>query len=261
MALSSRSLLLYNLEVTRYNQALDFAIAPLPGGLRQATLRLGSYSLNALLEEIVRALTEADPTGLYTYTIDRTFSGGTQNRVTITKSSGSFSLLFGSGPRAASSCATLLGYTATNKTGSLSYQSQSTAGTALITSLNGYTYLGPEYNRKVQGSVNISASGEKQAIVFGIMQFVDVEFRHEPATKVLTEWTSFFDWAIQQKLFEFTPQVASPATFYEVTLDSTAMDGKGLGMRWAEMLPFFPNYYQTGKLVFRRRLSSSFIVG
>lgn len=259
MALTSKSLILYGFEVDVTNSALDFKIASL-GAEKQATLRYGFYSLTSLMDEVIRALTEADPTNIYTYAINRTVSGGTQNRVTIYTSGAFLSLLFATGSRNASSCATLLGYTATDKTGATSYQSQTSAGTTIQPEYIGYSYLGPEFTRRVQGTVNISASGEKEAVVFAIQRFVEVEYKWEPQAKVIAQWAGFWNWAIQQRLFEFTPEISSPNTFYQVTLEQSGFDGKGLGYQMTEMLPEFPFYYRTGKIRMRQRLTDAFIL-
>jgi len=254
MALTGKSLIRYNLAVTAFNSSLDFKKAS-GGSQINATLRTGFYSLTGLMDEVVRAMNEADPTNVYGYSIDRSISGGTQNRVTITTTGTFLSLLFGTGTRAITSCATLLGYTATDKTGATSYTSQTSAGATFLSARPGYNYQSPLTTRKIQGSVNISASGEKEAIVFNTMQFLEVEFRHETQADTYTTWADFFTWAIKQRPFEITPIVSEFSTFYEVTLDSTEYDGKGLGFQMKEMLPDFPFYYRTGKLKMRLKAS------
>lgn len=259
MALTSRSTFLYGLEVTANNRSIDFKAAAL-GPEKQATLTLGFYSLSGLLTEVKRAMEAADPLNTYTATADRTINSGTENRVTISTSGIFLSLLFASGTRAASTSALILGYTATDKTGFLTYTGTSSAGTILVTEREGYSYLPIEMNKKVQGTVSVSAGGEKEAVVWQIQQFIDVEFKYEPEAKVLTEWEDLIDWVIQQKLFEFTPSIADPTEFVEVTLESTDADGKGLGWKWKEMLPQFPFFYRTGNIKLRKRiLSSAFI--
>jgi hypothetical protein len=256
MALTGVSLIRYGLEVNAFNSSLDFK-AVSGGSQISATLLTGFYSLTGLMDEVVRAMNAADPANTYGYTIDRSINSGTENRVTITTSGIFLSLLFATGTRAISSCATLLGYTATDKTGATSYTSQSSAGETFLTARIGYTYQAPETTRKIQGTVNISASGEKEAIVFNVMQFLEVEYRHETQADTFTTWADFFTWAIRQRPFEITPIASTYNTFYDVTLDSTEADGKGLGYQMKEMLPEFPFYYRTGKL--RLRLKATIL--
>lgn len=252
MALRSKSLILYGFEVTANNSSIDFKAAAL-GPTLQGTLRLGYYSLTALMTEIVRAMSEVDPSNTYSATADRTIAGGTQNRVTIETDGAYLDLLFASGPRAASSVRTLIGFLFQDYSGATDYTGATTAGTALIPTFVGYNYLGPEFNHKVFGAVNVSAVGEKEAIVFNIQKFIEVEFKYEPYAYFISDWRPFLDWAIQQKLFEFTPEISSPTVFYEVTFEATGADGKGLGYTFKEMLPQYPDLYQSGLIRMRQR--------
>lgn len=250
MALSSKSLILYGFQVTELNRSLDFKASSL-GPVKQATLRLGYYSLTDLCVEIGRAMFEADQVNVYVATPNRAVGGGLENRVTISTSGTYLKLLFGTGPRIASSVASLIGFLNTDYTGLTSYIGSTSAGIPLLPELVGYNYLGPEMNVKVFGSVNVSASGLKEAIVYQIQNFIDVEFKYEHRDVVQTNWGPFINWAIQQRAFEFTPNTSDPLTVYNVTLDKTNADGKGLAWKWKEQLPQFPNLYTTGALTFR----------
>lgn len=255
MALSSKSSFLYGYQITENNRSLDFKAAITDATPRLATLNLGFYSLTSLMTEITRALKALDSVNTYTVTADRTIAGGTQNRITIASSGTYFQMLFASGPRAASSVASLLGFIPVDKTGFTSYSGNTSTGIQFTTSHPGYSYIGPDYNQKVFGSVNVSASGQKEAIVFNVQKFITVEFKYEPKTKIDSDWLSFFQWAIQQKRFEFIPEVSSPGVYYEVTFEKTGADGKGLAFALKEMLPQFPNFYQTGVLTMRKVIS------
>lgn len=263
MALKNRSLFLYGLQVTESNSSIDFRAVALETP-RQATLRLGYYSLTSLMEEVVRAMTEVDGTRTYTVTANRSISAGTQNRITISTNGSVLELLFLTGPRNASSSATLLGFNPVDYTGSTTYTGASSAGTAMVPTLTGYNYLSPDKFRKVFGSVNLSASGRKETIIFQVQEFWQVEFKYEPDGpdsdpanfKVSTQWTPLLNWMIQQRPIEFTPDIAlAPNSFFGGTLESTSSDGKGLGFTLREMLPEHPNFYTTGLMTFRKGLS------
>jgi hypothetical protein len=252
MALTAQSLILYGYDVDVNNRALDFKTS-FGGSEKQASLQLGSYTLTGLMTEIARAMNEADPANSFVVTANRTYVGGTENKVTIAcTSSGYLDLLFLSGSRNTASCRSLIGFNAVDYTGLTSYTGNNTSGVSLIPDYAGYNYLGPEFLRKVFGSVNISANGSKEAIVYQIQRFIQVEFKYEQKAKVISEWADFMDWAIQQKSFEFTPEITSPNVFYEVTLETSSDDSKGLGYKMTEMLPQFPNHYATGSLRFRQ---------
>lgn len=255
MALTGKSSFLYGFQITALNRSIDFKSA-MAGPELQATLTLGYYSLSGLLREIERAMEAADPANNYTVTANRNYAGGTENRVTIATSGLFLSLLFTTGTRAASSVAPLIGFSG-DQTGTQTYTGTSTCGTLLISEREGYTYLPTTMNKMVQGAVSISAGGEKEAVVWQVQEFVEVEFKYEPEAKVITDWEPFITWAIQQKLFEFTPNINSPNDFVEVTLESSSADGRGLGWKWKEMLPQFPFFYQTGNIRLRKRIVGS----
>lgn len=252
MALQSKSLILYGFEVNAYNADLTFDI----GGSPITTfIPYGFYSLGTLCDAVVLALNTAAPSRVFTYTIDRTLSGGLQSQVTLTCNTGTFNLNF----TTPASVGPTLGFNAAIYTGSLSYVSSTPPGTSLVPEYVGYTYLGPEFNREIMGSVNISATGLKQAVVFQIMQFISVEFKYEPQAKVITQWAPFWNWAIQQRVFEFTPQISDPSTVYQVTLERSGSSSKGLGFKMTEQLPEFPFYFRTGLMTMRRQQSAQFL--
>lgn len=250
MALKAQSMFLYGLEVTANNSSLDFKNSS-GGSVLMATLTQGFYSLGGLATEIIKQLQFADPTNTYSVTVDRTIAGGTQNRLSISTSGAFLSLLFGSGPRSASTVAPLIGFTSIDHTGSTSYVGATSCGTILTTEKEGFNYLPVEMDQLIYGNVNVSANGTKEAVVFQIQQFWSVEFRYEPEAKVKTEWLNLNQWMIQQRFFEFTPEITSPTAFYEGTLEKSQKDGKGLGFQFKEMLPNFPFEYQSGPMVFR----------
>ncbi len=251
MALKAQSLFLYDFEVTENNRSIDF-VRQSGGPEIQATLTLGFYSLSSLATEIVRAMQEVDTLNSYTVSVDRTLVSGTENRVTIATDGIFLSLLFGTGTRVASSVALLIGFAASDRTGATSYLGIATSGTPLIPDQIGYSYLPPTLYRKINGSVNISTSGLKEAVVFQIQKFWQVNFKYEPEAKVITEWTDLMTWMIQQRRMEFTPEITSPTVFFEGTLERTTGDGKALGYIMREMLPQFPFFYETGIMLFRQ---------
>jgi hypothetical protein len=198
-------------------------------------------------------MASADSTSgnIYTATADRTVMGGTQNRVSIGSSGSFFQLLFGSGPNVTTSIASLLGFSQIDQTGQTTYTGTSTTGTALIPSYIGYNYADQKQQAKLFGAVNISASGLKEAVVFNEQYFIDVEFKYEPKANLNPIWVPFRDWAITQAPFDFTPEITSPTVFSPVTLEKSNFGNNGMGLLMKEMLPDFPNLYQTGPMTFR----------
>lgn len=261
MALKNPSLMLYGFTVDVSNQYIDFKISAI-GLPLQAIVASGSYSLTNYAAAIATALQMADPSNTYTVTVNRNIAGGTQNRITIATSGSFLSLLFGSGAAAGASIATTAGFNASDYTGATSYTGSSSTGTAVKPVLYGYNWVAPTRNKKIFGNVNVSATGLKEAVVFQIQKFFEVEFKYEPESVMETVWEPFWNWAIQQKDLEFTPDVTQPDTYYQCTLESTEADSEGLGFMMKEMLPEFPGLFQTGKLKFRQNIEASeFISG
>lgn len=260
MALTAKSLFCYGLQVTTLNYKLDFR-AVIAGPTLTATLDLGFYSPAGLTETIASAMNVADPANNYVVTIDRTILGGTQNRLTITSQGTHLDLLFASGPNSVIGVASLIGFNVSDYTGSLVYTGSSTLGSALIPEFVGFNYSDPMNQAKLFGAVNVAASGLKESIVFNIQKFVDVDFKYE-AKANLGQWVNFWYWAIQQRPFDFTPEITNPNYFFQVTLEKTSSEGKGLGFKMAEMLPTLPNHYQTGPMNMRViDATTSFVAG
>jgi len=252
MALKSKSLFLYGFKVDGGNSSLDFR-AVSGGPELNATLAFGYYSLSSLLIAIKAAMQATDPSRVYTVTANRTTNGGLENRITISTNGIYLDLLFGTGSRITTSVAPLIGFAATNRTLATVYTGTLSSGIVLVPEFIGYNFLPVQAKQKVFGTVNVSASGEKESVVFNIQKFWQVEFRYEAEAVVIVQWEALWTWLIQQRLFEFTPEIGSPSVFYEGTLESSSADGKGLGFTMAEMLPNFPFRYQTGMMTFRQK--------
>lgn len=234
------------------NSSIDFKAAS-GGPTLQATIQIGFYDLSSLLDAIVTALSTADVAHTYTATANRNIMGGTQNRVAITTSGPFLSLLFGSGPRIASSAAPLIGFGSIDYTGATSYIGSSSAGIAFlpnqtldVSQLNGYVFVPPTNMQKVFGAQNVSASGLTETISFGLQLFWQVQFKHIIDSYISTQWSALMIWAMQGRLVEFTPDITNPGVFYEGTMIVPL-----LSFTFKEMLPDFPNRWDTGVMKFR----------
>ena len=249
MALKAQSLFLFGYSVDVSNQNLDFQ-ASSGGPVFTAVIPVGNYSLTSLLSAIALAMNTVDSNNTYTVTADRTLVGGTQNKIFIATNGAFLSLLFNSGPNAMTAIDGLIGFNPVDYTGGTTYSGAQTTGQTLIPTYIGYTYRDTLNQAKVFGAVNVSAAGLKEAVVFNIQQFIDIQFKYE-AKANLQAWQTLFYWLIQQNAFDFTPEITNPDYFFQVTLEKTDYEGKGLGYQMKEMLPDFPNLYDTGPLNFR----------
>lgn len=259
MALTAKSLFNYGIEVTTLNQNLDF-VNVFGGDTLTAVLDVGFYSPQTLADEIAFQMQSLDDTNIYTVSVARNVLGGTENRITISTNGSFLEILFATGPNLNTSCYSIIGFNQTDYTGDTTYTGSSSTGTVLIPDYIGYNYLDPTNGSMVFGSVNVSASGLKEAVTFNNQQFINVEYKYEAKARLI-QWQNFFTWTQAQKPFDFTPEISDPDTFYSCTLEKTQASDKGLGWKMPEMLPNFPNYYQTGPLVFRVTPSTSFILG
>lgn len=249
MALAAKSLFTYGLQVTTLNNKIDFR-AVMGGPILTATLSLGFYSPGGLANEVALQLQTQDSTQIYSVTVARNVLGGTQNRMILSTNGTFLSLLFASGPNFVISAAALMGFNEQDYTGSTTYTGSSSVGNTLIPEFIGYNYLDDSNMAKLFGAVNVAASGLKEAVTFNIQLFIQVQYKYEPKVN-LPFWKTFFTWAIQQRQFDFTPEISNPTNVFNVTLEQTQYDDKGLGYQMSEMLTAFPNFYQTGPLKFR----------
>lgn len=252
MALRNASLFLYDFEITTDNQFISFGTSAgeTPGLMttRTATLAVGFYSLTSLMIEIARALAAADTAHVYTVTANRSIAGGLQNRVTIATDFTYLSIYFATGNT--SNPADLIGFGPSDFTGATTYTGAGSAGTALVPNQLGYNFLPTEAMQKNFGSLNISASGLKESIVFSLQSFWQVQFKYIPEATMQLSWLPLVQWLIQQREIDFTPDVTDPTTFYTGTLEDP---NQGLELTLTEMLPNFPFNYQTPLMKFRVR--------
>jgi hypothetical protein len=239
----------YGIQITTLNGSLDFR-AEMGGPELHAQLDPGFYSLTSLAVEVANAMQAVDAVNSYSCTVNRNILGGIQNRLAITTTGTYLDLLFLTGLNINTSVSSVIGFLPLDYTGSTSYIGASTVGTALIPEFIAYNYLSDLHQGKVFGAVNVSASGLKESVVFAIQKFIDLEFKYEPSIN-LPAWVNFFTWSIQQRPFDFIPEITNTDVVYEVTLEKTVYESKGLGFQMKEMLPNFPNLYQTGALNFR----------
>jgi hypothetical protein len=250
MALTAKSLFNYGIQVTTLNRNLDFK-ASSGGSILTAVLTLGFYSPGGLAQEVALQLQSVDSDNIYSVTVDRTVLGGTQNRITVSTNGVFLSLLFGTGPNAATSPAGIMGFNVVDYTGGTTYTGSQSTGTILIPDYVGYNYNDSENQAKLFGAVNVATSGLKESVTFNIQYFVDIEFKYEPKSR-LDIWKAFFTWSIQQRQFDFTPEISNPTFVYNATLEATDYDDRGLGYKMRELLDeSLPNFYTTGPLKFR----------
>ncbi len=255
MSLITYSKFFYGHTITEANRAIDFNEG---GSELQATLNVGEYTLTSFLAEIKRAL---DAVGALAYTV-------TVNRTTrvITISAGSnFSLLTATGSRAGTSAYSLMGYTGSNRTGASTYAGNVGSGSVYEPQFFLQDYVSPDENLdSVDEKVNEAPSGIVEVVKFGDRQFMECNIdwvtdknpSGHPLIKVQASGKAnliaFMTYLRTKAPVEFMPDMATPATFYPMLLESTRANKAGTGFKLKEKIDEkAPGYFETELLTFR----------
>lgn len=255
MGPNERALFLYGFSVTNDNKYLDFRSQNL-GPELTATLNPQNYTATEFMAEIKRAMEIADPSNIYTISLNRTVAGGTDNRMTVVTNGSYLDLLFQTGTHADNSPSVLMGFDHVDYTGGLSYTGSVTAGTILYPEFATFDYLGPDDYVSNDGVKNISAAGVKETLVFAQMFFIQGQWKYITnfnGRTQHTEWQNFLKYATKQLKFEFSPSInEDPDLFYQVTLETTSGDGNGMGFKFMQQRgEGLFRFYDTGIMKFR----------
>lgn len=256
----TRSLFYYGGEITRTSANLDFD----EGGLEiQAVMDVGDYTMADLATEMARAMSEV---GSLTYT-------GTFNRTTrkITiASTAPFTLRSNTGTRVGTSAWIMLGFsTAANHTGASTYTGDTGAAYAYQTQYPVSQYTAEEHSIvKESSTTNVSATGVTQQIYFAEGARIEMNIRlisdktgisscqsgfYENATGI-SDFMAFMRRIMHKGKLEFMKDVATPASFTKVILDSTKEDRSAQKFELKNMKT--PDWYESGQLVFRKVIES-----
>lgn len=248
MGLFAKCLINYGIEVTTFNNSLDFK-ASMGGPEKQATLRVGLYSVKSLAKEVARAMKAADAVNTYTVTVDRSVSGNTQNRIEIETNGAYLDLLFLTGTRTASNCATLLGYTVTDKTGATSYTTSTSCGSIIIPEYPPYEYQPLGSIHDARRSVNDSTSGVIETISFETFRNFEFQIKYiEEGSSDYAAFQAFHVWLLRGGPIEFIGGINDL---------NTLSVGVPINLRTPlelnRMTPGFYDFFETPKYVFREQ--------
>lgn len=256
MSLSTHSKFYYGHLVTSDNYQLNFDEG---SGELTAELRFGSYTATEFASEIKRAM---DAAGDETYTV--TFDRDT--RLITISGTAPFDLLTQTGTQFGTSPWDLMGFdTSADHTGLSSYDGETESGEMYQTQFILQSYVGPEdLQRSVDSTIHESASGEVQVFSFGVVKFIEMNFRfvtnqdvgdsgwirNDPAG--VEKLQAFMQFLVKKARLEFMPDEDDTATFIKVMLESTPEDQNGVGYRLNELYgQGLPNFFETGTLRFR----------
>ena len=254
-ALSNHSKFYYGWLIDNTNKYIDFNDV---SGIKTAILKVGYYSSSDLMIEIKKKMDALS-------TLDFTISFNRTTRKFTISSTANFSLLFSTGPNAAQSTSSLLGYSATDKTSASTYLAESVSGFEYSTQFYIQSYKDTSTNRKaIDGTVNKSANGTIEVIKFGNERFMEGEFLfitniiQESQSIIRTnsegreDFIQFIEWCTEKAPVEFIKIENDPSTFQVLVLESTPLDSKGLDYDLLEMYDRgLAQYYRSGTLKFR----------
>ncbi|MEJ5328460.1 MAG: hypothetical protein WHU54_09485, partial [Candidatus Bathyarchaeia archaeon] len=229
MMLKTYSAFYYGIEVTEFNRFLDFQDAD---GNWTAKLDLGGYTLTQVAKEVRRAMNASGTSKRYLVSVDRV----TRKIKIKSQDLSNFSLRFGTGPNASLSCASLLGFPASNTASLNEHESTDSIGKVYKPQFFLQNYLPPEMNKTPIGaSVNTSASGRFVEVIGynenRVFRF-DIRFiTNEPQASgsliknnqnAIEDTLDFLDYVTNGNAIEFMPNESDPYSFYQGILISTS---------------------------------------
>lgn len=255
MALNVHSMFFYGHKVDENNNLINFKEGA--GPEKVAELPVGSYTLTKFLEIVVAALNAASSID-WAGSVDRT-----TRFVTLT-SSGTASLLFGTGSTYLNSPAILLGFPQTDILNATSFVGSSGSGSEYRPQFPLQNYIPKNQNKKLVNAVTTkSASGDNVSVQsFGVERMIKANIKfitNQPTDGLLRgnpqaveEAQSFMDYIVEKNPIEFIENESEPDTFDRVYLESTGMGGDGTSYELMEYVDRnLPEYFETGLLTFK----------
>ena len=245
-------------DVSTNNYYIDFIDSD--SATKSATVALGSYSPEGLGEAIATALNKVSAQ-TYAVSFNRT-----TRKYTISASS-NFSLLASSGTSAGNSVFSLAGFSASDKTDTNSYISNNAVGSIYKPQFLLQQYVSSDdLKKKIQPSINESASGKVEVVSFGTVSFAEMNIMYITDDTSLTSSTAielnatgiqdartFMNTLTSKRECEFMPDRDTVGTYETFILESTPEDDRGTGYRLIELYGRgMPGYFETGKLAFRK---------
>jgi len=255
--IKTRSQFYYGLEITIYNQYIDFQEGS--GPVLQAKLALGQYSHSELIIELAKKMNEIGD-GLYVWDFNRT------EMLMSVSCDINFKLLCGTGSHSTSGIWEMLGFDLTDKTGSNAYTGTQKSGSNYRPTFYLQNYVSTEQNiSPVESSLNKTGSGRRELVIFGLEKLMECEIYYitnfyqpeggpiEYDSNAFSNCKSFMDYIIKGGHFEFMENRANPNIYETLQLKSTSDSQDGISYRIEEMVDKgLQGYYRLNKLVFRK---------
>jgi hypothetical protein len=257
--IETRSSFFYLDPVDSTNFYLDFDEG---GGELTAEVSVGSHTHSEIGAAVEAALNGA---GALTYSVS--FDRDTR-KITIS-ASGPFTLLIGTGTHVGADIFPLLGFTGSDVGPTTSATANLQAGTEYrpqfylqdwVDATDNQRSISPSVSRTASGQVEVVKFGTEKFFEFSIMLVTDIDqgqsnFVESDPTAV-NSLRSFMQFCVEKNNLEFMPDRDVKANFFKVLLESTEESRDGTGYKMKELYDKgLPNYFESGKLVFRLRES------
>ena len=229
MALKTHSLFFYGHKIDENNNLINFKEGA--GPEKTAELPVGSFTLTKFLDVLASVLNGASSLD-WTATVDRS------TRIVTITASGTATLLFGTGSNALNTPAFLLGFAASDITGT-SFVGSLPTGSAYAPQFPLQNYMGKDQNKKlVNAVVTKSASGDSVSVQsFGVDRMIKCNVKYitnQPTDGVLRnnpnaveEAKDFMDYIVEKNPIEFMEDENDPNTFDKVYLETTTQGQDG----------------------------------
>lgn len=225
---------------------------------KTAEVGLGEYTLSTITDAIESALNDAGD-NTYTVSFDRS-----TRKYTISADA-NFKLLITSGSTVGNDLFSLIGFSGSDTSSDTSHTSNNMAGTVYEPQFKLQEYVPTNiYREASSASVTTTASGAVKVVSFGEVRFIEMNIMFitdinqgdgpiRSNASGVSDLLDFMDFARRKRPIEFLPDEDDVNTFETIILESTRQNRDGVGFKLKEMWDKgLPDYYETGKLVFRK---------
>jgi hypothetical protein len=254
MAIETRSAFIYGHTINDDNSYLNFT----ENGIDELTaiIEVGSYTLDQFKDAVAVALNDIGDNE-YIVSVDRD-----TRKITISANA-NFDLLVTTGTNVSISAFPLIGFSS-NKSLSSSYEADNQTGFEFRPQTPLGKYNSFEHNTSsVQSKVNESSAGDIEVVSYGTRNFMDFNIKY--ATNItgqlyiednltgVEDLDAFMQYITQKRPIEFLPDRDNKNLFIPTLLESTSTSKDGTGYTLRELYAKkMANYFETGKLVFRK---------
>lgn len=254
MALDTFSVFYFDYEVNTLNNILNVDEG---SGEVAVEVAVGSYAPSELAVAVENAL-NAQLNNVYTVTFNR------DERTFTISADASFDLLIDTGTQVGVSLFPLIGFTGADLTGLLTYTGNNKSGKEYLNQFKLQDYIAPDMDkRRIDASINESASGDIEVVSFGFRRFIRFSLKYVTNktgdNKVIknnpngfSDLVEFLSYLTSKGPFEFMPDINNRDEFFILLVESIDSNNDGTGYRITELVDRdLPGYYEVNNIVCR----------